>query len=397
MEPCQRGFAISEPFAALFPGRGEGTDPGQFPGRMPRVEAIRVKSPGTFLFALVVVLTFPFWTGCGTTFRTRAERERAASIPSARVGGVALSRESEERILALDSNRVSARDVSEVLSSVPAPQLLNIHGGIFPVYRCMKSYARFLIGMGYPPASISNAVTGDYSFSCYDDSARIAGAVAWYYERDGLRPMMIGHSQGGMQAVKVLHELTGVRGARLRVWNPHTGRFEQRTQILDPLTGRLLPTADVRVAYAAAVGSGGLTRLMPTQWDMLGRLRKVPNSVVEFSGYQIPLDVLGGDLLGFTALNDYHAVGGAAVHNLRLPFGENHVIVPSTRHLLDKPELVEWMHEYHPDEPRKATPKTGGNQRHLLFAADTWYHLKKHWVLELQRLIRARRGEPDSP
>jgi hypothetical protein len=34
-----------------------------------------------------------------------------------------------------------------------------------------------------------------------------------------MMPMMIGHSQGGIQAVKVLHELAGSFGSEVRVWN----------------------------------------------------------------------------------------------------------------------------------------------------------------------------------
>jgi hypothetical protein len=30
------------------------------------------------------------------------------------------------------------------------------------------------------------------------------------------------------------------------------------------------------------------------------------------------------------------------------------------------------------------------NSENILWAADVWYSIKKHWVLELQRLIRAR-------
>jgi len=34
---------------------------------------------------------------------------------------------------------------------------------------------------------------------------------------------------------------------------------------------------------------------------------------------------------------------------------------------------------------------TGDN---LLWAADVWFSVKKHWTLEAQRLIRARRAGP---
>jgi hypothetical protein len=50
--------------------------------------------------------------------------------------------------------------------------------------------------------------------------------------------MLIGHSQGGMQAVKVLHELAGHFDDSLRVYDPLKGAFEDRTTIVDPLTHR---------------------------------------------------------------------------------------------------------------------------------------------------------------
>ncbi len=73
----------------------------------------------------------------------------------------------------------------------------------------MVSFGQFLIGMGYPEAAIRHPGDGRWSHSPYEDSAQLAGLVAWYYEHDGMRPMLIGHSQGGIQAVKVLRELAG--------------------------------------------------------------------------------------------------------------------------------------------------------------------------------------------
>ena len=76
--------------------------------------------------------------------------------------------------------------------------------------------------MGYPERMIRDPGDGDWSHSPYEDSAQQAGEIAWYYEHDGVRPMLIGHSQGGIQAVKMLHELAGTFGAELRVCNPLT-------------------------------------------------------------------------------------------------------------------------------------------------------------------------------
>jgi pimeloyl-ACP methyl ester carboxylesterase len=332
-------------------------------------------------------------SGCGTCRRSSAElrlaRELTASYPD-RWG--TLARETEDRILALNPDHVTAEDLREVLGHAPAPRLINIRGGIFPVYLCMESFSDFVIGMGYPAVSVTNPATGNYSFSCYDNARCIAGAIAWYYEKEGLRPVIVGHSQGGMQAVKVLYQF-GERGAKpLPVWNPLTAKEEPRTTITDPLTGTAMPATSLRVPYVSSVGAGGFTRFMPNQWDMVGRLRKIPDSVEDFVGYSVPFDLFGGDLLGFGPMNLYEAKGSAQVRNLRLPLGDNHVIVPVTEHLLKRPEVVAWINDYVPSEPPPKEPKFKGDTRHLLWAADVWYSLKRHWVLELQRSIRARRA-----
>lgn len=331
--------------------------------------------------------------GCGTCYRTpsqtRLARELTAAYPHR---PPALDRATEDRILALNPDQVTAADIRDVLSAAPAPRLINLRGGIFPVYLCMESFSEFVIGLGYPAVSITNPATGKYSFSCYDNSARIAGAIAWYYEKEGLRPVIVAHSQGGMQAVKVLYQLDGHRSQPLPVWNPLTARAEPRTTITDPLTGATIPAAPFRVPYVSSVAAGGFTRFMPNQWDLFGRLRKIPDSVEDFTGYSVPFDLFGGDLLGFGGLNRYAATGSAKVRNLQLPFGDNHVIVPVTKHLLKHPEAVAWINAYVPSEPPPQEPSFKGDTRHLLWAADVWYHLKRHWVLELQRTIRAQRG-----
>jgi hypothetical protein len=38
-------------------------------------------------------------------------------------------------------------------------------------------------------------------------------------------------------------------------------------------------------------------------------------------------------------------------------------------------------------------PQLKGNTVNILWAAENWYYIKKHWVLELQNLIRARRAQ----
>jgi hypothetical protein len=304
-----------------------------------------------------------------------------------------------QKLLALDPEQVTEQDIREVLSQCPAPRIINIHGGIYPVHREMISFSEFLIGMGYPAASITNPGDGTRTFSCYESSKKIAGVIAWYYEREGLRPVIVGHSQGGMQAVKVLWELAGHSSSRLHVWNPLTWKQEAACDFLDPLTGKRRPVVGLQLSYVSALSAGGLTRLLPNQWDMATRLRKVPDSVVEFTGFHKGLDPLGGDFLGYGSANYFHAMNQAVVRNVCLPSSYGHATIPDTKHLLKSQNIKDWINRYRPPDKEVNTPRLemqfDADRSHILWAADVWYSLKKHWVLELQRLVRAKSSPED--
>jgi hypothetical protein len=218
----------------------------------------------------------------------------------------------------------------------------------------------------------------------------VCGTIAWYYERDGLRPMIVGHSQGAMQAVKALHKLAGNSADRLAVWNPLLWKSEKRHEILDPLGQTNRPVVGLQLPYVTGVGGGGLTRFLPNQWDMLGRLRKIPDSTEEFTGFFKGMDLLGGDFLGYGSANEYHSTGTAVVRNVRLPRYYKHGSIPDTEHLLKSQELKDWMNIYDPNQAAQL-PQVDADNRHILWAADVWYSIKKHWVLELQHRILAQR------
>jgi hypothetical protein len=349
-----------------------------------------MKKVTTLLSALCIALLLP---GCALYVRHGQDTTHAELIEKHfGLQNYSLTPEIEDKILALNPEHVTESDIKEVLSHTPAPHIINIHGGIYPVHHEMISLSKFFVGMGYPETSIRNPGDGTWTYSCYEDSDKIAGVIAWYYEKEGLRPMMIGHSQGGMQAVKVLYRFTGHFSKHLGVWNPLTWKNEKRHEITDPLTGKLRPVADLQLSYAAATGAGGLTRLLPNQWEMTFKLHTIPNSVEEFTGFYKGMDLLGGDFLGFGPANDFHASGTAVVRNVRLPFWESHVTLPSTEHLLKSRQIMDWINDYTPTKNPKVKVKFDSNSRHILFAADVWFSVKKHWVLELQRLIRARRA-----
>jgi hypothetical protein len=336
-------------------------------------------------------------SGCGKFHRQGLDSTRLSQAQGAYTGHQRrLSPELEERILALDPAQVTAQDVREVLAHGPAPRIINIHGGVARVIPHTVSFSQFLIGLGYPAGSLTNPNDGTYSFSCYESSERIAGMIAWFYEKEGLRPMMVGHSQGGMQVVKVLDKLARKPASPLQVWSPLTWQPENRCEIVDPLTGEKRPVVGLRLPYATSVGAGGITRILPNQWDMTFNLHTIPDSVEEFTGFCKGWDLTGGDFLGYGSINYYKASGTAVVRNVWLPAAYRHGTVPETRHLLNDPRVVDWINRYRPSGEPVSRPrvevKFDSDTRNLLWAADVWYSIKKHWVLELQQQIRAERA-----
>ena len=295
--------------------------------------------------------------------------------------------EIEVRLLELVPERISADDVRDVLAHAGAPRIIALQGSV-PIVT-MAPFAEFLIAMGYPADRIRKA-DGSLSYSSFVDARELAGTLAWYYEREGMMPMLIGHSQGGMIAVKVLHELAGDFEPSVPVWNPLRGA-ESRTTIVDPLDGRERPVVGLKVSYAAAIATGRLPRLLLGQWNMLSRLREIPDTVSEFTGFSLEWDAIAGN---FGHAEPYRAVGSAHVRNVILPPGASHVDLPRVAELASNPATREWIEHYVPDT-NAPPPLASVDTSNLLHAADIWYSVKKHWCLEAQRLVRARRGEPE--
>ncbi|MEP6678534.1 MAG: hypothetical protein ABJB78_04495 [Betaproteobacteria bacterium] len=287
------------------------------------------------------------------------------------------------RLPALDPERLSAADVRETLAHAPAPRIIALSGSVALV--TMEPFAMFLAAMGYPRERLANPGDGSFSYSSYTDSVRLAGEVAWFYEHDAMMPMLIGHSQGGMLVLRTLHELAGTFGNEIRVWPPRAEAPQQRTTIVDPLTGRERPVAGLEVGYAAALATGKLPRVLLLQWSMLPHLRAVPDTVTEFGGYSIPGDLIAGNLFGD---EPYRALGTASVRNVTLPATYSHVGLPRAAHLATDPATREWIDRYTPGTALPVFPD-GVATDNLLHAADIWYAVKKRWCIEAQRALRA--------
>ena len=289
-----------------------------------------------------------------------------------------------ERVLALDPARLTSGDVRDVLARVPAPRIYLLQGSV--AFVSMSPFAEFLVAMGYPEERLRNAPDGGFSRSSYGDSATLAGEIAWRYERDGMMPMLIGHSQGGMLAIRVLYELTGEFDAAIAVRDPVTGEALPRTTIRDPLTGQLRPVVGLKLPYVAALATGKTMRVLLGQWSMLPRLRKIPDSVDEFTGYWIPGDPLAG---GLWDEERYRAIGIARVRNVTLPASYSHIGLPLTAHLAADPVTRAWIDAYDPATPLPAPE--GIDTSNLTHAADIWYSVRRHWCEEAQRAVRAAR------
>lgn len=350
----------------------------------------------TILTRCVALAAALVLAGCAAPLATPDQAARSAEAEKANhavLRSIALERSLEERILALDPENVTAQDVTETLSRVPAPRIVLLHGGVYPVHLAMTSFAQFLIGMGYPEERIRvPGTSNDWSHNPYFASERVAGLIAWSYENEGMRPMLIGHSQGGIQVVKVLHDLAGTFGRDVQVWNPLTGQLEARTTIIDPISGQQRPVVGVSVSLASAVGAGGPSFIFPNNWEVFGRLRDIPETAVQFNGYFIGIDWFVMNV-GGPGGDRFRPVGRTQVRNVELPAGYLHVTVPVTHHLPQNAALRKYVDDYRAttEKPDEAT-MPGTYSDNFYYAADNWHGIKKHWVLEAQRLVKARRA-----
>jgi hypothetical protein len=286
------------------------------------------------------------------------------------------------RLGRLDPERIGPDDVREVLAEVPAPRIIALQGSVTLV--TMEPFAEFLMAMGYPAHKLAHPRDGALSNSSFGSSETLAGTLAWHYEREGIVPLLIGHSQGGMLAIRTLHELAGAFNDELPVWDPVRDAPQPRTTIVDPRTGRERPVLGLTVPWASAIATGKLPRLVLGQWAMLTRLTQIPDTVGEFTGFAMEWDPIAGN---FGSIDPYVATGRATVRNVVLPAGYQHVLLPRAAGLAREPATRSWIDAYEPGAD--APLPQGVDTRNLVHAADIWHSVKKHWCREAVRLLDA--------
>lgn len=304
----------------------------------------------------------------------------ALAVPARAAGLPAV----DAKVANLDCTNLSAADVG-TLGRAPAPRIIALHGSV-PIVT-MEPFAAFLAAMGYPAERLEKPGSTARSYGSFVDSRALAGQVAWHYEHDGLMPMLIGYSQGGMVVIKVLHDLAATRDATpIPVWDPLRDAPEPRTTIVDPLTGRTRPVVGLVLDFAAALVTGSLPRLLLGQWGILPLLRDVPDSVRDFTGFSIPWDPIAGT---GAQPAPFRATGSARVRNVVLPSSYSHVMLPGVEHLAAQPETRAWIEAWRPDRAPPALPEHVDTSN-LLHAAELWYSIKRHWCEAAQRLAGAR-------
>ena len=71
--------------------------------------------------------------------------------------------------------------------------------------------------------------------------------------------------------------------------------MQPRTTIRDPYSHAERPVVGLQVSFAAALATGKLPRILFGQWTMIAKLRKIPDTVDEFTGFAIAWDPIAGN------------------------------------------------------------------------------------------------------
>jgi len=338
---------------------------------------VRGSLPGALLSAVLGAFLCALLT-CPSPARAAPAAEPAPHPADLDAAGI-------RALLALDCSRVSPADVARLLVRGPTPRIILLQGSLAVV--TMEPFGRFLIAMGYPEQRIRDPRDGRLSQGSFGDSLTWAGTLAWYYETEGVMPMLIGHSQGGMLAIRILYELDGAFHDFIPVRDPLADATLARTTIRDPRTGEARPVRGLTIGYVAALATGKLPRILLGQWDMIARLRRIPDTADDFTGFSIPWDGIAGTL---GDPEPYAAIGTARVRNVMLPAGTSHIRLPNALHLAEDEVTRAWIEAWSPETASAPPAAAGVDTTNLLHAADIWFSVREHWCRSAQQALTTR-------
>ncbi len=126
--------------------------------------------------------------------------------------------------------------------------------------------------------------------------------------------------------------------------------------------------------------------MLTGQWSMLSRLRKIPDTVGEFTGFTIAWDPIAGNL-GTAEI--YAPTGSAAVRNVLLPAATSHIGAPLPEHLAADPVTRQVINAWRPQDGDLVLADPQADARNIGLAADLWFSIRRHWCLEGQRRMAA--------
>lgn len=278
------------------------------------------------------------------------------------------------------------RFAAAALPADRAPRIVLLQGSLGIV--TMAPLGEFLAAMGYPARQLADPRTGELTTDSDLDGRVLAGMLAWQVERDGVRPMLVGHSKGGGVVIDTLRALAGLAGRDLPVVDPRTGLAEARDAIVDPLSGDEIRVTDLRLPYAAAIATGRLPRYLRGQFELGRVLREIPDSVRRFTGFTIPFDPIAGSFAGDE--DPYRAIGSARVRNVVLPAATSHIGAPLTAHLARERATREFIEHYRPGSDAREPAEA--DTSNLMLAAELWYDIKRAWCDEAARAAQPLRS-----
>jgi len=273
-----------------------------------------------------------------------------------------------------------------MLPAERAPHIVMPQGSLGIV--TMEPFGRFLAAMGYPERALVDAHGGAMTTDSDVAGTTLAGALAAMHERDGVRPIVIGHSKGGGVVIQTLRALAGADGDDLPLVDPRTLEPLPRTTYTDPATGERRRVVDLRLPLAVAIATGRMPRILRGQFELARVLRDVPDSAESFVGFFIPYDPIAGTFAGDE--DPYRALGRAEVRNVVLPRSTSHIGVPRTEALAADAAARAWIERYRPGvgEP----PPALRDAENLPMAAELWFAIKRAWCGEAQRAALGRRS-----
>ena len=129
--------------------------------------------------------------------------------------------------------------------------------------------------------------------------------------------------------------------------------------------------------------------MLPNQWSMVRRLRSIPDTVDDFTGYCAGRGP--GRLGPAGGRRALPGPGGARVRNVELPADYSHVFVPQTSHLARDPAMRVWLNAYVPGQrrwhrrPKAALPRTACGR------PTSGSTSRSTGCFEAQKVVRARR------